>query len=291
MTFLFLSGDSGEEDGKSGRQYVVTKLLPLTDSRPLCAPLTLIPPGGRHHFTPCGIVDIQILYYMNTYSNSSRGRFARSSRFFSCVGAAVLLGAVSSLARADVVYNENVMGDFSGSGLAPTSVTLHAGSNEIIGRTGRAARGAPVDRDYFKVTVPSGFTLSSIIELPDTTVGGDIGFLGIQAGPQLTLPTNPPGGSAAGLLGYAHIVPTATPVDLIPFLSIPFNGSSGFTTLGEGTYSFWAQDFNEGSFTYHYDLRLTSVTSSAVPEPSTYGLMGAAAVLLLALHRRFKKSA
>ncbi len=212
---------------------------------------------------------------MNTASLTARRLIAR----FSAV-ALLALGA-TSVTQAALVYDESVWGDFSNSGLTPTVVSLSAGSNQIFGQTGRATA---IDRDYFTVTVPSGFTLNSIIELPGTQAGGVVAFIGLQAGNQLTLPTNTR--TATGLLGWSHYGPTATEINLLPLMAIPANGSSGFTTLGAGDYSLWIQDFNVGSFEYGFDFRVTAVP---VPEPSTYGLVGGALIMLLVLRRRFAK--
>lgn len=221
---------------------------------------------------------------MNIYSILCRGPLARSSiRFFtSCLGAVALAGAVASSARADVVYDESMWGDFSNNGLMPTMVSVHPGSNQVWGTTGRITA---TDRDYFTITVPSGFTLNSVIELPGTTSGG-VSFIGLQWGPQLTLPTNT--ATAAGLLGWWHYSPADVGTDLFPMMSMASNGSSGFMApLGEGTYSFWIQDFTPGTFTYGFDIGI----AAAVPEPSTYGMVGGGLVLLLALRRRFVKKA
>ena len=212
-------------------------------------------------------------------------RFHRGfcSALLLAVGLAFALGGAGvSVARAQVVFNEGSMGDFSNSGLAPTFVSVNAGSNLIFGTTGRGAAG--IDRDYFTITIPTGFAFTALLELPGTTVGGPVSFLGLQAGSQVTLPTN--AATATGLLGWTHYGSAVVATNLFPTMSIPLNGSSGFTApLGAGSYSFWVQDFNTGSFNYGFDVQVT-----AVPEPSTYAAAGSALLLMLVLRRRFAKS-
>jgi hypothetical protein len=107
------------------------------------------------------------------------------------------------------------------------------------------------------VTVPMGFELSSLEVLTGTTVGGATSFLGLEAGPKLTLLTNPL--DANGLLGWRHYGPGDLNHDILPDMGISADGSSGFTPpLGPGSYSFWVQDFNAGTFHYHFDLTLKS---------------------------------
>lgn len=193
-----------------------------------------------------------------------------------------LLGAGTSSAPAQIAYSEAISGDFSNAGLAPTFVSLTGGSNLIFGTTGRV--GATIDRDYFTVTVPNGFAFASLVELPGTTIGGTLSFLGLQAGNQVTLPTN--AATASGLLGWTHYDSSLIGTDLLPLMAIPNTGSSGFgIPLGPGNYSFWVQDFNAGTFSYGFDVRLV-----AVPEPSTYTLAGAALLGAVALRRRISRT-
>src|SRR5262249_34295553 len=148
---------------------------------------------------------------------------------------------ISCASQAGVIYNESVSGDLSNSGLAPTAVTVALGSNTLFGATGNPGTGT--DRDYFTFTVPNGLLLTSITVLPGTVSGGALSFIGIQAGPQVTLPTNTQ--TAAGLLGWWHYSPIDINQNILGEAGIPANGSIGFTgSLGPGTYSFWIQDFN-----------------------------------------------
>src|SRR5947209_6118320 len=100
------------------------------------------------------------------------------------VVAALTLGPLST-AYAASTYSEAIAGDLSNSGLTPTVLSFTAGSNQVSGTTGRGSNG--IDRDYFTFTVPSGNQLTSILELAGTSVGGAISFIGIQAGPQVTV--------------------------------------------------------------------------------------------------------
>ncbi len=209
-----------------------------------------------------------------------RSIFPRLSRSLAVAAALAGAAALTSSSRANIVYDESVNGDFSNNGLLPTTVTLGAGWNTIMGTTGRGSSG--VDRDYFTVTVPTNWSLSSITEVAGTNVGGAVSFIGLEWGNQLTLPTNT--ATANGLLGWTHYGPTSMDIDLEPAMSMPANGSSGFTDpLGAGTYTFWIQDFNQGSFNYAFALAVTPV-----PEPSTYAAFGALMLVGLALRRRFK---
>ena len=149
---------------------------------------------------------------------------------------------------------------FSSNGLVPTVLTFSAGSNQIFGTNGA---GANSDRDYVTFTVPSGLFLTAINRL-DTTPLGSIGFLGLEAGNQLTLP--PSTATAAGLLGWRHYLLTDRNTDILPLMAVPANSSSGFTTpLPSGSYTLWIQDSSPGTFSYGFDVQL-----SAVPEPATW---------------------
>jgi hypothetical protein len=166
-----------------------------------------------------------------------------------------------------VIYNEAVSGDLSNSGLSPTNLgSLTVGSNEVLGTTGSS--GGVVDRDYFTVTVPTGFAMSSIIVLPGTeSGGGGISFIGIETGDQVTVSTN--SFSAAGLLGWWHYSPADINNDILPFMATPSDGSSGFSPpLGAGDYSFWVQELSPGAFPYGFNLELSSV-----PEPTSFVTM------------------
>jgi hypothetical protein len=197
--------------------------------------------------------------------------------------ALVLLGAL--VVPAAVIYNEAVTGDLSNSGLTPTLVTLASGSNDILGVTGRDTSNV-VDRDYLAFTIPAGLTISSITVLSGTTVGGPFAFIGMQAGNQVTLPTNTQ--TAAGLLGWDHYNPGEIGQDILGTMSVPAEGSSGFSTpLAAGTYALWIQDFSPGSFNYGFSFAVTP--GSTIPEPATDISVMSGGILLLAYRRRNRK--
>ena len=202
-----------------------------------------------------------------------------TKRLAAVAAAATLAGP----AHAAVVYSEAVSGDLSDSGLSPTVIGLAAGSNQILGSTGRNAAGT-VDRDYFTVSVPAGLSLTALIELPGTTTGGaGVSFIGLQSGAQVTLA--PTATSAAGLLGWSHY--GATPnVDLLPAIGASGNGASGFAPpLPAGRYAFWVQELAAGSFSYGFDLVLDA-PRAAVPEPTSLALAALGGVLMVAARRR-----
>lgn len=153
-------------------------------------------------------------------------------------------------------------GGFSSNGLTPTVLTFSAGSNQIFGTNGSGANSV---RDYVTFTVPSNLFLTALYML-DTSPVGNIGFIGIEAGNQLTLPTT--ANTAAGLLGWRHYIPTDRNTDILPLMAVAANSSSGFTVpLSAGTYTLWIQDSSPGVFNYGFDVQL-----SPAPEPSTWAM-------------------
>ena len=148
---------------------------------------------------------------------------------------AIVLFAVAP-SQAATVWNEATNGDISNNRLAPTSVTLAAGSNDVIG----SVVGNPSDIDYLTINVPTGDELSQII-LESFTSTDQKGFIGIQSGTTFTQP--PTGTDVTQLLGYTHFGPGAGNVgaDILPSMGTGA-GSQGFTApLAAGPYTFWIQ--------------------------------------------------
>ena len=193
---------------------------------------------------------------------------------------------LGSSAFGGTLWNSAVNGPLSTSGLAPTALgPLTLGDNDVFATTGSSAAGV-IDQNFFVVTVPVGFALASITELQGTEVGGDASFIGLEAGPQVTVGSNP--ATAAGLLGFTLYTPAEINTNILPLMAVAADGSSGFTApLGPGQYSFWIQEGGTmGTFPFGFDLGLVSTAS--VPEPGTLttSLIGLAILSPVLLRRR-----
>ncbi len=183
---------------------------------------------------------------------------------------AVVLLLCTANAHAAIVYIEASSGDLSGDGLAPTSIAVEAGSNEIYGSTGRTAE-AGTDRDYFAISVPTGHQIVALIEKAGTTSVGGVSFLAVQVGTQVTVPVSP--SDATGLLGWIHYFGATADTDILEALGSNGFGATDFIPpLPSGDYAFWIQETGLGSSSYGFDIVI-----SPVPEPS------AAAGLLVGL--------
>lgn len=187
--------------------------------------------------------------------------------------AAMLLGvAAMSVAHAAVVYDESTDGDLSDDRGAPTQIVLNAGANDLIGTSG--FDGTTSFRDYATFVVPVGATLTSIKAIEGMEPAVAVSFIGIQAGPAITVDPNLP--NPALLLGWQHVgsVGAGQTLDIL----------TGVTPLGPGTYSLWIQDFDFGDSAYAFRFEL----SAPVPEPSTWMTLALGGVFLLgSLSRKY----
>jgi hypothetical protein len=145
-------------------------------------------------------------------------------------------------------------------------VTVVAGSNLLDATSG----GPGPDRDYLRVTVPSGLRLTQIKLNAFTSAFDGKAFIGVQAGAAVTVdPANP---DPSLLFGYSHfgpdVQPLSPPYDYLPSIGTGV-GASGFTgALGPGQYSFWLQQTSAASpSTYQFDFVLEASTPVALPVP------------------------
>lgn len=166
--------------------------------------------------------------------------------------AASLIGA-SALAAG---YSEKKSGDLSDSGATPDLVKLKLGNNVISGKNG--TKDGVTDRDYFTIKIPLGQQLSAIILEPETLVGINASFIGIQKGKQVTVP--PVGGTPDDLLGYTLYDIGDEGTDILPAIG-QGNGAKGFVPpLGPGIYSFWVQETANCACRYRFTFQVTTPT-------------------------------
>ena len=172
-------------------------------------------------------------------------------------------------AQAATAWDESVSGDFSNNGLTPNTVSLTAGSNFVVGATGRNAQSV-VDRDYFTFTLAEGFQLDALIVLPGSTFLGpeSISFIAFQAGPLFTV--SPTSNSPEGLLGYWLYGPNDLGLDILQQMGSSPGATGFFGSLPAGTYSVWIQETGTGVANYNFDFQV-----SQVPEPGTALFMAA----------------
>lgn len=167
---------------------------------------------------------------------------------------------------AATLWNEGVSGDLSNDRANPTQLNVVDGSNLLSATSG----GPGPDREYFRFTVPAGFRLTKVVLNDFTTVFDGKAFIGVQAGPVITVDplVNP---SPAPLLGYAHFGPDVhiqpPAFDYLPEIGIG-SGAIGFTgPLGPGQYSFWTQQTSAASpSTYELDFVLEPIAATAAAQ-------------------------
>lgn len=186
------------------------------------------------------------------------------TRTISHLAALLLALGFSAPGLSAVVWDEANNGDLSNDGLNPTTVGVSLGSNIVNGSTGNPGTG--VDRDYFRFTIPVGAALTSITIQPNTTVSGSSSFIGLQAGPQLTV--TPSGVGVENLIGFSHYGNADVGVNLLPLLAASF-----ISGLPSGTYSLWLQETG-GPVDYGIDFGVTAVPLPAAAWLLMPGLLG-----------------
>lgn len=173
---------------------------------------------------------------------------------------AILLAAAlpHTEARAGIVLDEATSGDFSDDRLAPTAVTLAGGMNVVAGLSGASPVRDMHDLDYVRFTVPVGYLLTRFV-VQDAFVGGGASFVGMQAGPVVTIPWDW-SDIESPLLGWAHFGTASIGSDLLPSMaSSP--GSVGFVPpLGAGTYTLWIMELNTSEpYRYRFGLEVAPI--------------------------------
>jgi hypothetical protein len=191
-------------------------------------------------------------------------RPSQSARLQNRLVAAALCVLFSGAAQADVIWNEQINGDFPNDPMHPTPLMLAPGDNSIAGRLEGVNNDGIFDIDYFSVTVPQGYQLSQI-NLETYLSVDQVAFIAIDPGPVFSIP--PEHATIENLYGWLHFGTDYVGLDMLGPMS---HNGRGFTPpLPAGTYSFWVQqqdDFTEYTSVFIVD---------AVPAP------GAGAVLLL----------
>jgi hypothetical protein len=183
------------------------------------------------------------------------GRLARFSALCPLV--------LASLTYADVVaWDETTSGDISSNRLDPTRVGLVAGVNVIRGAMGPTAVPDVHDLDYITVTVPEGHRLEALV-LREARVGGAFSFVGMQAGPVVTMLPDTQS-FPTPLLGWAHFGSSDVGLDLSPVMGAA-PGAEGFTgPLPAGHYAFWIMELRtDEPYPYAFAFQVAPIPTPA----------------------------
>ena len=191
-----------------------------------------------------------------------------------------LFASISTSANAQVVFDD-VNGNASSDGAAPTSVAFSLGSNIINGTVTSPGN----VRNFYTFTIGAGQELSAInldaISVVDAAgaVSSDPGFYALIDG---TTGTNPVDGFAN--LGGDLFAPSSLGVDLLAGISGGGESSgSGFSSIGAGDYTFVIQQTGDEVSSFSLDFQ---VTTAAVPEPTSTVLLAGLGLVGLARRRR-----
>lgn len=212
---------------------------------------------------------------------------ATLSRFklvtFRFLVAALLIGAAGNATNGQVVFDD-ANGNASNSGAAPTSINLLLGSNIVNGTVTSPAN----TRNFYTFNIGANEQLSAIelLTLNVTTATGgpssDPGFFALVSGTTSATP-------AAGVGVFPNLGGELfDPSDLNTNLLLEISGGgitddgTGFSTLGQGDYTFVIQQTGDEISNFSLDFQVTSV---AIPEP-TSGIALAALGLTGLVRRR-----
>jgi hypothetical protein len=176
-----------------------------------------------------------------------------------------LLIAICGSAHA-LIYDEAILGDLSGDGLAPTPLVFDVGVNIIRGTMGTA--GPQLDADIFTITLEPGQFITEILLVEYDHSG--VSFYAISGGQTITM-DSPDNHLSNALIG--------TPGDILPQLAFrSFAGGLGLARpIPAGTYTMW---FQETGGLVEYEMAYT-----VVPEPVS-GLLAVTGLALVCARRR-----
>ena len=181
---------------------------------------------------------------------------------------AVIVAAASSMARADVVYDETGMDpDISGNYLMPTPIGLSYGTNSVVLTVHRDEITFLLDLDLFRIDLPVGGTLTKLILAGASSESGR-SFIGFEDGAVWSFDpdenTGDPNVCAepGGCLGFTHFGPAEASFGagvgdnlLIPMQENGFGTLNGFDIPLTGSqYVFWVQETSEPVEQYILDF-------------------------------------
>jgi hypothetical protein len=190
-------------------------------------------------------------------------------------------------ASAVTLWNEDINGDLSDNGLAPTNVgTLQVGTNSLKA-TFNAGTTNP-SPDYFTFKIPKGLALKDIILNSWSPLDEDIAFFAVQQGSIFDFVVPPNRDNAVGLLGWTHLRIAQVGTNILPEMAasnLPpsesgFNlpapwvpGATGFSLpLKSGEYSFWLRQGGDVNITVEMDFNTVPVPETGLAPVVALGL-------------------
>jgi len=195
----------------------------------------------------------------------------QKTRALAAIAAAVAFAA--PVAHADVLWDEAIDGDLSSDNFNPNLFALTPGSNTIFGST---VADPILDPDFFTLTVPAGFEISSVIFVRYQS-GDDQAFFAMEVGGQISDTGSPVSLLTAALIG--GIEGSMEGDELLDDLQ-EGNVWGGFAgNIGAGDYTFWYQE-TAAATSYGFDFILTPV-----PAPASGALLGVGGLALVRRRR------
>jgi len=199
---------------------------------------------------------------------------------------ALLAGVATNAATAQVVFDD-ANGNASDDGSAPTELVFGIGSNIVNGTVTSPAN----TRNFYTFTIGAGEELAAInlnsINVTIADPSGPIdsinpGFFALVTGNT----SADPGQTAFESLGGALFAPGNLGDNLLDIISAgesgPNTSGTGFTTIGEGDYTFVIQQTGSENSNFSLDFQVTT----AVPEPTAGILLAGLGLAGIARRRR-----